>query len=115
MQSVNEGSTAWLALAFSDRNGSAASPTAITYRIDDVTGGGQVRANTEIGAPAASVEIELTPEDNAILSTRQRERRRVTVQAIFSGGRVHNQQYLYDVVNLEKIAAGNELGPDEEE
>lgn len=115
MQSVNEGNTAWLAVSFTDRTGVAAAPSSITYRIDDVTSGAQVRANTVVGSPAASIEIELTPADNAILSSRPKERRRVTVQAVFSGDRVHNQQFVYEVANLEKVTDGNALGPDEEE
>ncbi|RIK41609.1 MAG: hypothetical protein DCC55_11370 [Chloroflexi bacterium] len=111
METVPEGSTAWLTIRLFGKDGASATPATLTYRIDDAATLMPVRENTEVESPAAITEIELTPEDNAILNERGlNERRLVTVQATFSNGRAHNQQYVYRVENLGRVQAGNELG-----
>ena len=99
MDSVNEGSTAYLAVTFRDRDGNAAAPSSVSYRIDCLTTGQEVRGDTVV-SPGSSIEITLAPSDTAILDGNSYERRRVTVQAAYSGGEAINAQYDYQVKNL---------------
>ena len=50
MERVNEKSTAYLAVTFRDKAGTAQAPVTASYRIDDVTTGQQVRDDTDIDA-----------------------------------------------------------------
>lgn len=105
MQTVTEKSTAYLTISFYDKSGALNVPNTITYRIDDVASGLQVRADTAIGAVASSVEINLTAADNAILNTTNRnEQRRVTVVATYGVSDQVTDEYLYEVVSLLKVA-----------
>lgn len=104
MQTVTEKSTAYLTVNFYDKAGALNVPNTITYRIDDVFGGLQVRGDTAIGAPASSIEITLTAADNTILNTAgQNERRRVTVTAVYGLGDQVADEYIYEVANLLKV------------
>ena len=67
-------STAYVTAAFLDKTGTAATPTAISYRIDDVATGQEIRDDTAITPAASTVEITLTPADNAMVSARGRSR-----------------------------------------
>lgn len=102
MDQVNENSTAYLTVAFADKTGAPAVPSAATYRIDDVTNNRAIRATTSL-TPAASIEITLAPTDNAIVGTAS-ETHRVTVTAQYGGaGDAVNSEYDYQVVNLRYI------------
>lgn len=104
MATVNEGSTAYLSVSFSDKAGAPAQPDAVSYRIDCVTTGQVVLAETPL-APAASVEIVLTPTYNAILAAGNRvERKRVTVVASYGAADAVNDAYDYHVRNLAAVA-----------
>jgi hypothetical protein len=100
MADVKERTTAYLTVTFKDKNGVAVAPNSASYRIDCLTSGQAVKAPTAL-APASSIEITLTPADNAIrVATHVRETKRVTVSAIYGASDEVNDQYDYDVVNL---------------
>lgn len=102
MNIVNKSSTSYVTISLKDKAGAAAAPTAITYRIDCLTTGFNVRPWTAV-APAASVEITLTADDNAIVEeSNQRERRRITVVAAYGAGGDDQivDEYDYEVRNL---------------
>lgn len=100
MPDVRERSTAYLTVSFRDKDGNLAAPTAANYRIDCVTTGAAIRGVTAL-TPASTIQITLTPADNAIVQTKDvRETRRVTVHAEYGAGDEVNDQYDYDVVNL---------------
>jgi hypothetical protein len=104
---VTEGTTAYLTVTFYDKNGVPSSPSSLSYRIDDVTGETPtvVRADTAIGA-ADSVEITLTPADNAILAAANAEERRlVTVTATYGADDALQADYEYRVRNLRMVGA----------
>ncbi len=100
MPEVDERTTSYLTVAFKDKTGAAALPTAASYRIDCLTSGRVIRASTAL-APSSSIEITLTPGDNTIqVPGNTLETRRVTVHAEYGAGDEINDQYDYDVVNL---------------
>lgn len=81
MQTINERTSAWLTVAFKDKAGALAVPTSVSYRIDCLTTGIVMKADTSVAA-ASSVEIALSATVNAInTQTNVREQRRVTVTA----------------------------------
>ena len=100
---VNENSTSWLDVAFLDKDGDPATPSSVTYRVDCLSSGTVIRADTGITA-ASEVEIVLTPGDNAIVDQDHRvEKRLVTVTATFGAGDQHVSEYVYLVRNLKKV------------
>ena len=102
-ETVNEGSTAYVTATFRNKAGVVALPTGVTYRIDCITSGTQVRDTTS-ATPATSVEITLTPADNAILDPRRsRELRRVTVTGTYGDSDAVREQYDYWVRNLSQV------------
>jgi len=103
MDTVNEGTTAYLEVAFLDKAGAAALPTGVTYRIDCLSTGTAVKASTSV-TPATSVEITLSALDNAIIGNAPAERRRVTVEATYGVADAVRSQYDYLVRNLSAIA-----------
>jgi hypothetical protein len=99
---INERSTRWLTIAFKDRDGAAAVPGSASYRIDCLSTGTEIRADTALPA-GASPEITLTPDDTAIVDDANRtERRLMTVHASFGVDDEINEYYLFDVRNLRK-------------
>lgn len=101
-QSVNERTTAYLSVSFKDKAGALAAPTAVTYRIDCLTSSQAVRGSTAV-APAGTVEITLTADDNAMRSQSNRsELRRVTVVATYgSASDQLTSEHDYAVTNLQ--------------
>lgn len=104
MQQVNERSTAYLSVGFLDKTGAPQQPSSITYRIDDEATRTAIRDVTAVGAPAATIELTLTPADNAILSPSLAvERHVVTVIGIYGADDQVTAQYVYEVVNLQAV------------
>lgn len=99
MRLVNERTTSWITARFRDRNRQLAMPSAVTYRIDCLTTGTQIRGWTSI-APAAEVEIAVSAEENAILGGHEREKRCVTVVATYGEG---NDDQVTDRVKFEVL------------
>ena len=107
MERVNEKSTAYLSVPFRDKAGAAQAPATAKYRIDDVTGGETVRAETEIPGPGSTVELTLTVADNTLKNgAAAAEQRRVTVTAEYGagGGDAVRAEYIYEVVNLAGVS-----------
>lgn len=103
LEIVNEGSTAYLTVAFTDKNGAAAAPTTVTYRIDCLTNGTEVKDDTSL-SPGTSVEITITATENAIISqSNALEKRVVTVIGSYGTGDAVKNEYQYWVKNLSKV------------
>ena len=101
---ANEGSSKTLSVSFFDDANAAATPESVSYRIDCLTTNTVMRDATPI-TPASTINIALTPADNAIVDqTNSRELRRVTVIATYNGGAdALNDQFNYFVRNLSQI------------
>lgn len=102
MDSVNEGSVAYLDLVFKDKSGAEAAPTSATYRIDDLESGQSILPETAIPSLAGAVTITLTPVQNAMVNTgRDYEVHRVTISAEYnSSADAINAEYDFQVNNL---------------
>ena len=102
METINEGSTAYLTASFKDKDGTLDAPSAVSYRIDCLTNDQEVRDDTAADA-GETVEITLTAADNAIIdSDRQTERRLVTVTATYGEDDALMEEYEYNLKNLRK-------------
>jgi hypothetical protein len=98
---MRERSTAYLTVTFKDKNGAAAIPSSIVYRVDCATTGEALRAETAI-VPASQVEITVNADENAIRNEANKtEVRCVTVVATYgdSTDRV-SDSFEYKVENL---------------
>ena len=101
---IREESTGWLTATFLDKDGVAAIPSTVRYRVDCKTNASAIRGWTVV-SPASSVEITLTPSDSAIHdATQQFEEHVVTVEATFGSGDEANEEYTYHVKNLDYVS-----------
>lgn len=86
MKSVNERSAAVLEAEFRDPNNRLQAPTALTYRIDDLATGTQIRPWTALD-PAPSVKVVLTSSDQRVLDQGGTQQLRiVTFVAAYGSG-----------------------------
>lgn len=103
MPAVNEDSTAYLTVTPKDKNGDPQAPTGMSYAIHDAGSGKEVRGSTNV-SPGSSVEITLTPGDNAIFNIWGKDdKRRVTVVATYAADDQVVAEFVYDVVNLRHV------------
>jgi len=105
LEVVAENSTYVLTVAFLDRNGMPATPSSATYRIDEATMEGdedaEILTDTAISGLASSVELTITPAQNAIVNDwKPFEERVITVTATYGVNDVKVDQYPYRVKNL---------------
>lgn len=97
---VNEGSTAPLVVAFLDSAGAAAVPTAVRYRVDDLTNDAEIVAWTSV-TPGSSVTISIAPAVNAMgAETNKKETRRVTIEASYGAADAIVDFEDYTLVNM---------------
>lgn len=99
---VNEGSPAYLDVTFLGKDGvSPVIPASISYRIDDVSTGLPIRAETDFTPVDSSIEVTLTSTDNAMVTaTKQFEEHEVTVTASYGEDEAEHRSYRYVVQNL---------------
>jgi len=103
LEIVNEKSTAYLTVTFKDKDGALEAPSSASYRIDCLTNGQEVRGDTAL-TPGATIEITLSPADNAIIDQdNEVERRLVTVTGTYGASDTIHQEYEYNVKNLRKV------------
>jgi hypothetical protein len=111
MDKVNEASTLILTVAFFDDLGAAIVPTTATYRIEDAAGtriappAGDPATSVPITGLAVTVDIEITPAQNAILLGKAIETRYVTVVWTYGAARQRCDVYEYQVLNLRGVPA----------
>jgi len=104
MITVPDRSTAWLTVNFEDKDGAPEAPSSISYRVD-TSDGAQLRDWTNVVGVAQSVELTLTPDDNAIANEADTfQINIVTVKAVFGPDDERNETYSYRVKNLRQIA-----------
>lgn len=83
MSTYNEKSSGVFDLSFLNAARRLQAPLSITYRIDDMESGQQIRPWTSL-APAAQQTVVLTASDNRLLGSGDQERRMITVVASYS-------------------------------
>lgn len=101
---INEGTTAWVTLAFKDRAGAPVSPTSMIYRIDCMTSGAAITPPTTILLPGTTPEITITALENALQDQNNpQEYRRMTITANYGLADVLNSTFDWTVNNLNYI------------
>ena len=104
MTTINERNSAWVQVTLRDKAGALAAPSTATYRIDCLTTGTEVKANTAIPSPPSQFEITLTDSDNAIIdAVNPQEYRRLTVTATYGAGDQIIAQFDYLITNLTAV------------
>lgn len=104
MQTINENSTCFVPASFYDKNGSAEVPASISYRIDDVASGTEIKADTSVGA-ASSIEITVAATENAILDGDNKyEVKRLTLTATYGASERATEVVYWRVRNLEAVS-----------
>lgn len=101
MNTVNEGTTAYLTVSFKDQAGNPLAPSSATWQVHDMRSGQVMQAETPIAGLGAEVTVTIPPAVNAIVkSANPKEVRRVTIQAVYGSGQAINDQFDYTVINL---------------
>lgn len=99
---INERTSITLTVSFLDENESPVVPTTAVYRIHDLVSGREICATTAL-APATSVDIEITKDQNRVLSDLRQETRVVTVEFAYGVGKHGTDEFLYRVKNLSGV------------
>jgi len=100
---VNEKSTSYVTVEPKDKNGVAATPTTLVYQIDCVTTSTAITAETSL-TPGTSVEITITPTENAMIDQANAfEEREVTVTAGYGANDQIIEVFCYRLLNLSAI------------
>lgn len=104
MEKVVAGTTTYLTVDFKDKTGAAATPSTVTYKVDNITTNANIRDWTSVSA-SSSVEITLTADvDNASPGTNYTsDVRRVTVKGVYSGSAQVISFYDYIVENPDYV------------
>lgn len=104
MDTVNEGSTAYLTVTFLNKAGTPDAPNAVSYRVDDQSTGAEIKADTSIAA-GSSVEIVLPPSVNAITGSARGAYRRVTVTGTYGADDAIREEFVYQIRQLRKVGS----------
>ena len=102
---INERTTAWLAISFFDELGNAITPSALTYSIHCLTTGNVVLPDTQLSLLASVMSVQLTSSQNSMQNASNlQEFRRLTVAAAYGDGAETTAEYDYVVRNLNFIS-----------
>ena len=89
-----------LTVAFFDEDGRPVTPSAVTYRIDDLGSQTSILALTSL-TPALSIPVDVTSNQNRILNQADPvEQRAVTFEYDYGGSKHGTGEYRYEVRNL---------------
>jgi hypothetical protein len=101
LDQYNERSSVTITVTFTDEDGASVTPDTATYRIDDEASRTNIQPSTAIGSLSASIDLEITSEQNAIIRPRKPfEIRTVTIEFDYDSGKHGTAQYKYKLVNL---------------
>lgn len=101
---INEKTASWLALSFYDKDDAPVVPVSLSYRIDCLTTGAEIVADTVIAA-AASVEVKFSSTVNSLQNqTNPYERREVTVTATHGADDYATLKFQYLITNLGAVS-----------
>lgn len=103
IETVNEGTSCVVEVAFTDEDGAAVVPTAATYRIDCASTGTAILASTAISSLAAEVSVLVTGTQNRIVGANGFERRVLTVEYSYGVGKAGKEEYEFLVKNLRYV------------
>ena len=102
---VPEKTTCYVTAEPKDKDGNAEAPTSATYKIHDIESGVELVAATAL-TPATSMEIVCKGGVANVLqdSSRDFERRRVTVECDYGSDDTLNGEFIYTVRNLGQVS-----------
>jgi len=100
MSTVNEGSTSFITISFTDQNGAAVTPSAARYRLDKA--GAAVKAWTAFTPSSPTHTLTVTAVENAIVSGAHTEVMRITVEWTYDTDKKGTMDTTYTLANLEK-------------
>jgi hypothetical protein len=104
MDTVNEKSTYVVSVCLKDTAGQVVVPTSVVYRIDDVSTGNPVKADTTITPVTHIFDITVAATENAIVTTaKSLEKKRMTVTATYNTTEKATAEFEWYVRNLTKI------------
>jgi hypothetical protein len=100
MDIINEQSTAYVTVSFTDKTNAPAVPSTITYSTRSVTTGTAIKTGISV-TPAASIEITLDALDTTIQNpANQYEDAMLTVHSTYGNNDNCNNEYPYRIKNL---------------
>ena len=100
MDIVNERTSAYISVAFTDKTGAAATPNTITYSTICQSTGTAIKTNVSV-APASTVTIALDALDSAIQAiANPYEYKLLTIKANYGASDECNGEYAWMVKNL---------------
>ena len=98
---INEGSTAILEVTYLDKDDANITPSAVSYRVDDLTNQRQVVDWTAVAAPSTTNTITVTATENNLNSrSQEKEMRQITVNSTDSTGNVTQQIFIYTLIRI---------------
>lgn len=103
MITINEGTTCFVTATFRDQDGAPVTPTALSYRVDDVGSGAVIKDWTTVTPVSPEYIVELTAENYIIVNTSVREERLITFRWEYDTTKQGTGEYRYLVRNLSKI------------
>lgn len=106
LPSFNEKTTGFVNLAFTDEDGDAVAPDSATYTLYDEVSGDIINSRDDTAVPglASSVDLELEPDDNAIIdSNTVRETHVLLVKWVYDTDKEGKDNYRFVVENLTKV------------
>jgi hypothetical protein len=112
---INEKSTGYISVAFFNKDGDAAIPSAVSYRIDDVITGDEIKDDTVVSFPAAVINIVIASSENIIVSPtaevlyysedgKPLEKHRLTVKSSYGVDDSLNDEFDFYVKNLSGVS-----------
>lgn len=101
IEDVNEGSTCYLPLTHLNSSKALEAPSALSYRIDDITNNRQILDWTSVSTPGSTNTLTITAAQNAIYTrTRKTELRQVTVKTTDSSAGINQTPFYYNLIRI---------------
>lgn len=99
---VNAGCDCSLEVTTLDEDDALLVPTTMQYRVDDLKSATNIVPWTTVPTPASVQEIAITAAQNALIAPtcNDTELRRITVKTTNSTGKIAQQVFLYELVNI---------------
>jgi len=101
LSSVNEGSTAYVTVSFTDELGTAIVPSSISIKVNDVITSTELMSSTVTTPGTSSYTVTLTPTANRIINdNHEYEEHVLTIDATYETGKHCTGEYRFNVYNL---------------
>ena len=103
IETRNEDTAITLTITTKDKDAALYTPAKITWRLDDVASGNQIKDDTNITPSSASTDVTIAASYNAIIDdTLSYEEKLFTFEIYVGTTMVYTGEYRYRIKNLEK-------------